>query len=159
LEVGTTFTILLPASAEEVVEVTESSSVSKGQGKIALMDDDDSVLTTVTFQLSELGYTVETALDGKDLIDLYVQAQQQGEPFDVVILDLTIPGGMGGAKTLEKLRVVDPEVKALVSSGYSNDPIMANYMDYGFCGVVAKPFSLKELSEQVQRAIRDGVPV
>ncbi|MFH1843965.1 MAG: PAS domain S-box protein [bacterium] len=158
LGVGTTFTIMLPASAGEVVEVEEAEVICLGQGKIALMDDDESVLNTVTFQLSELGYTVETALDGNELINLYKQAQQQGEPFDVVILDLTIPGGMGGAQTLEKLREVAPEVKALVSSGYSNNPIMAHYADYGFCGVVAKPFSLKELSEQVQRAIQEGIP-
>ena len=87
------------------------------------------------------------ARDGEETVHLYRRALEQGERYDVVILDLTVPGAMGGKETLDKLREIDPDVKAIVSSGYSNDPIMSDYKNYGFTGVVAKPYNIQNLSE------------
>jgi CheY-like chemotaxis protein len=96
--------------------------------------------------LTELGYTVETVSDGAEAIDACTKAKETGETFDAVVLDLTIPGGIGGKETIKILREIDPSVIAIVSSGYSNDPVMANFLDYGFNAVVSKPYRITELS-------------
>jgi two-component system, cell cycle sensor histidine kinase and response regulator CckA len=97
-----------------------------------------------------------SAREGNEAISLYEQALKSGRPFDAVIMDLTIPGGMGGKDAVIKLLKIDPGVKAIVSSGYSDDPIMARYKDYGFCGVVSKPYTLKSLSETIHAVITRG---
>ncbi len=100
-----------------------------------------------------LGYEVELARDGTEAISLYRRARDSSYPFDVVVLDLTVPNGMGGAEAIERLREIDPEIKAVVSSGYSSDPIMADYTKYGFRGVVAKPYTAKELGATLRAII------
>jgi DNA-binding NarL/FixJ family response regulator len=89
-------------------------------------------------------------------VEAYRRALESGRPYDVVVLDLTVPGGMGGQETLEALRKVNPEVRAIVSSGYSNDPVMARYRDYGFDGMVAKPYKMEDLAVAIRR-VMDGL--
>ena len=146
---GTLFSIYLPSAgkipfAEKSVEA--SPPPSKGQGKILVMDDEELIRNVSTAMLRQLGYEAHTANNGEEAIALYLQAKNDGQPFDLVIMDLTIPGGMGGGEAIARLRQLDPQVKAVVSSGYANDPIMANFSDYGFCGVTPKPFGLQDLS-------------
>jgi two-component system, cell cycle sensor histidine kinase and response regulator CckA len=104
--------------------------------------------------LSMLGYEVDAAEDSDEAFDLYRSAKDSGSPYTAVILDLTIPGAMGGRETLRRLIEIDPEVRAIVSSGYSNDPVMSNYKSYGFSGVVAKPYTPEELSQTLDRVIK-----
>jgi CheY-like chemotaxis protein len=124
-----------------------------GQGKILVMDDQPLVRNMVGRMLTEIGYHAEFATDGAKTLELYGKAKKSGHPFDAVMLDLTIPEGMGGKETIQKLLEMDPEVKAIVSSGYSNDPIMSEYRKYGFKGVVAKPYETKELSEVLYKIL------
>ena len=106
--------------------------------------------------LNHLGYKdVEFAEDGAEAVKLYKAAMKSGQPFGAVILDLTIPGGMGGITAVSELRKIDPGVRAIVSSGYSSDAIMANYSQYGFSGVLSKPYKNRELSGVLQKVISD----
>jgi len=152
--VGTTFTVWLPAS-EIIVEPKqeEVSELLVGRGRVLLMDDEEIIREAAGEALQGLGYDVEVVKDGAEAITQYKNAQKAGTPFDVVIMDLTIPGGMGGRETIASLLEIDPEAKAIVSSGYSNDPIMADYRIHGFKGVVAKPYSVEELSKTLRNVI------
>jgi two-component system cell cycle sensor histidine kinase/response regulator CckA len=146
--VGTIFDVYLPAAAEVIPKTTaESTRTLTGTGKILAMDDEKMIRDLLQKMLPHLGYTVEVARDGNEALELYRRAMDSAEPFDAVILDLTVPGAMGGKETLDRLRRIDATVKAIVSSGYSNDPIMSDYQTYGFSGVVAKPFSLQALGD------------
>ena len=145
---GTTFHIYIPASEREPFtgEEIAEEKILHGRGKILLMDDQKSIRDTVGDILTYLGYKVEFAEDGSEAIALYKHARESGQDFDAVILDLTVPDGMGGKETIQKLREIDPEVKAIVTSGYSHDPVMSEYQTYGFRGVVNKPYEIKEIS-------------
>jgi CheY-like chemotaxis protein len=114
------------------------------------MDDEKDVRNLAQAMLQRLGYEVETVADGAQAVQTYREALEKGRPFDAVILDLTIPGGMGGKETLEEFRQMDPHVRALVSSGYSTDPIMSDLERYGFQGVIPKPYRLEDLGRAVQ---------
>ena len=103
--------------------------------------------------LTRLGYDAEFASNGSEAIELYEDAHGSGAPFDAVILDLTIRGGMGGREVVDRLREIDPEVKAIVSSGYSNDPVMADFEAHGFVGVIPKPYEMRSLSEMLKKAV------
>jgi PAS domain S-box-containing protein len=151
---GTTFYIYLPASPRsEEPRQTDGKLTFPGKGKILIMDDEDMIREITGELLQNLGYQVEFAENGNEAIDLYGEAQNLGKPFDAVILDLTVPGGMGGKETIKGLLEIDPGVKAIVSSGYSNDPIMAEFEEYGFHGVIIKPYRLTELSETLQNVL------
>ncbi|MBI5249809.1 MAG: PAS domain S-box protein, partial [Desulfomonile tiedjei] len=151
---GTVFHVYLPASKREAEKsATPGEVVTGGAGRILVMDDEDSIRVVAAEMLSTLGYDVQCARDGYEAIQLYRFARAANSPFDVVILDLTVPGGMGGAEAIRKLLEIDPGIKAVVSSGYSNDPIMASFNQYGFCGVVAKPYTSRDLSETLTRVI------
>ena len=154
--VGTTFYIHLPASKKEIgrVETVEEKLVS-GKEKILVMDDDDIIRDVAGKMLTKLGYEVDFARDGSEAIELYKKSKNSGRPFDVVIIDLTIPGGMGGRETMQKLLEVDPHVKAIVSSGYSDDAVMSNYTNYNFKGVIAKPYRIEELSKTVRSVLAE----
>ncbi|MEW5803345.1 MAG: MASE3 domain-containing protein [bacterium] len=155
---GTVFSIYLPASEKElfiVRGVVEQESIITGQGRVLVMDDQPSIRETTGQILSDLGYEVELAAEGNEVIELYVQAKKSGHPFDALILDLTIPGGMGGDEAIRKLREIDPQVKAIVSSGYSNDPIMSEFREYGFREVVAKPYEINELSKVLSKVLME----
>lgn len=147
--VGTTFTIYIPALKKESPHESASDKPTEmlGAGKILVMDDEDQVREIVAEMLKYLGYEADLAVDGAEAVALYIKAREVGQPYDALIIDLTIPGGMGGKEAIKKLLQYDPQVKAIVSSGYSNDPIMAEYQKYGFCGVASKPFDIAELSK------------
>jgi two-component system cell cycle sensor histidine kinase/response regulator CckA len=124
-------------------------SVSSGQagGKVLVMDDEEIIRKMLNNMLSLAGYTVELSADGAEALKKYQQAKKAGDPFNAVIMDLTIPGGMGGKEAVQKLLEIDPQAKVIVSSGYATDPIMSEYKKYGFKAVIAKPYSVKQLQE------------
>ncbi|MBM3299524.1 MAG: response regulator, partial [Deltaproteobacteria bacterium] len=103
--------------------------------------------------LDYLGYQVGLAADGQETIEAYVKAKRAGRPFDCILMDLTIPGGMGGKETIHRLREFDPQVRAIVSSGYSDDPVMSDFKKYGFSGVVAKPYDAEKLSRVLSEVL------
>ena len=154
LGAGTTFNIYLPASEKEILVKEETiQNTLIGKGKILIMDDEEFVRITAGEMLTALGYTVDFAVDGAEAIEIYVNAKESGGPFDAIIMDLTIPGGMGGMEAVQKLREIDPDARAIVSSGYANVPIMSDFKAFGFSGVIAKPYSIEELSEAIKNVI------
>jgi signal transduction histidine kinase/CheY-like chemotaxis protein len=151
---GTTFTIYLPASEKQPEEKeTVEDTFTTGEGKILIMDDEEIIRESVEQLLTLKGYEVECAKDGDEAIELYKKAMKASKPFNAVILDLTIRGGMGGKEAVKKLREIAPDVKAIVASGYSNDPVLANYREYGFCGVFAKHDKTEELGKTLHQVI------
>ena len=150
--VGTTFTIYLPASHEKVEPNTNRRRGEGGaSGKVLFMDDEEPILEVGSELLRMNGYSVDCASNGEEALALYRKAWEQNEPYRVVIMDLTIRGGMGGKEMISKLFEIDPNARAIVSSGYSNDPVMANFRDYGFSGMVPKPYGIREMLEEVRR--------
>jgi len=115
------------------------------KGRVLLVDDEEIILDVSREVLRFLGYDAMFAREGTGAIDLYRKEKESGRPFDVVIIDLTIPEGMGGREMIEKLRMYDPDVKAVVSSGYTNDPVMQDFKNYGFSGKLAKPYRINEM--------------
>jgi len=159
---GTTFSMYLPADHSEAickdtaVEVEGKRSIF-GNGKILVMDDEEIIRTLTKHILNHLGYDAEFARDGKEAIDLYRNALRCGKPFDAVILDLTIRGGIGGQEAIKKLSEIDPNVKGIVSSGYSQDPVMANFRDFGFCDVIAKPYTVEEMGDKLNQVFEKAM--
>jgi PAS domain S-box-containing protein len=144
---GSEFSLFLPAIPN--VKMAQESSewcVKVGQGKILIMDDEIQIRKVLGEMVETCGYSYQTAKDGEEALRIFCQAQEIGDPFSAVILDLTVPGGVGGKDVISKLLTIDPQVRAIVVSGYSNDPVLANYQEYGFKGRVAKPFNLVDLS-------------
>lgn len=155
---GTCFYIYLPASSQETSEKRESpGSMPPGQGKILVMDDEERIRELARQILDSLGYQVEMARDGNEALEKYRIALEGVVPFDLVIIDLTIPGGMGGKQTMQKLLEIDPNVRVIVSSGYSNDPVMADYRQWGFRGVIAKPYGIRELSRIIGKVMNEQI--
>jgi PAS domain S-box-containing protein len=151
---GSTFRIYLPVSSKKEPEKkTVKENPIPGQGRVLVMDDEAILRDFVGELLELLGYEVDFACDGAETLAVYSNAQERGQPYDCVIMDLTIPGGMGGKEAIQRLLELDPNVKAIVSSGYSDDPVMADYKRYGFCGVVAKPYDAETLSEVLHKVI------
>jgi len=150
---GTTFIVYFPASKEEPKEKMMGEDVITGEGRVLLMDDEEIIRQMAARLIGKLGYEVVTALDGKEAVEKYKKAQRAGRPFGVVILDLTVKGGMGGEEALERLKGIDPEVKAIVSSGYSSDSVMSDYKAAGFAGMIAKPYSLAKISQVLKTQI------
>ncbi len=151
---GSIFTVYLPSCEPSVIpEQKQSSFCPIGKGRILLMDDEDILKDFVCRLLRKVGYEVDTASDGVEAIEMYKTAKESGIPYDILILDLTVPGGMGGK---EAIRNFDPTAKAVVSSGYSDDPVMANYSEHGFKGVVMKPYSIEELTNTISKIISNA---
>jgi signal transduction histidine kinase/CheY-like chemotaxis protein len=152
---GSTFLIYLPAVAEQKEEKMSVSEVAPSRsGKVLIMDDEPVVLNVVGELVRALGHEVEFAEHGTVAIEKYSQARASGKPFDVVILDLTIRGGMGGAETVRKLLEIDPEVKAVVSSGYSDADVVSKYREYGFSAFLKKPYKVDDLQDVLTMLIR-----
>ncbi len=148
LEKGAVFHVYIPASLKEIEKPEDKSEVTHhGNGKALVMDDQEPILKMAGRMLNRMGYETTLTTDGLRAMEVYKEAHSSDRPFDLVLLDLTVPGGMGGARAITQLLKINPDVKAVVSSGYSNDPIMANYKDYGFCGIAPKPFSFAQLNE------------
>ncbi len=155
--VGSTFTVFLPASKQTMRgETRKPEQIVTGKGKILLMDDEEILRKVAGALLTRLGYQVSMAKDGAEALQLYREAMAANAPFAAVILDLTVPAAMGGEECLRRLKEIDPGVKAIVSSGYFNDPIMAEFKQYGFQGVIAKPYQLQELSETLARVVAEN---
>jgi CheY-like chemotaxis protein len=143
---GSTFTLYLPAMAEENFAKAAGTAIADSKGRILVMDDEEIIRDVTCKMLSHLGYESERSSDGDEAITLYEDNFRRGRRFDAVIMDLTIPGGMGGQEAVTRLLELDPQAKVIVSSGYSHDPILVNFGSYGFCNIVSKPYQLHELS-------------
>ncbi|RMF68534.1 MAG: response regulator [Calditrichaeota bacterium] len=119
-------------------------------GRILIMDDEPMLRKLSAEFLSKLGYDVTTAASGEEAVELYRMAGAKNQPFDAVIMDLRVPGGMGGKEAIEKLKALDPHIKAIISSASSEDPVLTNYKRYGFSAAVNKPFNLHDLQQALQ---------
>ncbi len=152
---GTTFYIFLRASdrelASETIEPREPAV--HNPARVLVLDDEEDICALVACALEPLGYEVERTTDAISAIRIYKEALQDGRPFNLVISDLTIPGGMGGREAVRRLLEIDPGVKAIVSSGYATDPVMSAYRDYGFCGMIAKPYEIDALGRVVAEVL------
>jgi len=147
---GSTFDILLPAITQPAPRSTGIDTpvraVSQGPKSLLVMDDEEIIREVASNMLVELGYRVQTCAGGDEAYALYKAARDTKDPFWAVIMDLTIPGGMGGIEAAQLILSIDPQACLIVSSGYSNDPVMSEYRAYGFSGAVAKPYSISEIS-------------
>ena len=145
--VGTTFIIYLPVSEQKRVQGQgqQISSSKSNAATVIIMDDEKPVREIALLMLKKFGHEALEAEDGEQLIETYRRRQMSGKPIDVILMDLTVPGAMGGKEAMQEILVLDPDARAIVSSGYSNDPVMADYKKYGFKAAVTKPFLLDEL--------------
>lgn len=155
-EVGTAFHLYVPAVRDYVLVKgkKEGETAIPGKGRILVMDDEEMILDVAGGMLEYLGYAPSFAREGSEALLACLKAIDAGEEFDAVIMDLTIPGGMGGEETARKLLELCPDAKVIVSSGYSNDPVMSGYAQYGFRGVVVKPYRIEELSRVLHDVLR-----
>ena len=153
---GSTFTLYLPALRHQALPAEpprQLNEVVAGTGRVLIVDDEEAIRALVEFTLERLGYTVTQAESALEGVNIYREKLEAGERFDAVILDLTLPGGMGGKEALKKLIEIDPTVNAIVSSGYAMDATMSRYQDFGFRGVIAKPYEAAELGKIVHEVI------
>lgn len=149
---GTTVSMYLPAIDSQIIDPRESrprkaSAVDK---KILFMDDEEMLRNVTRSMLESLGYEVETVCNGEEAIALYTTAKGSGRPFGAVILDLTIKGGLGGKETIKRLKEFDPDIRAIVASGYSTAPVMANFRKHGFLDALHKPYQLQDLEKSLE---------
>jgi PAS domain S-box-containing protein len=155
---GTTFTLYLPASESlsqrESKPTDQKTPPTHRAARVLLMDDEVLICNLVTKMLEHEAFSVATAPGGHEAIEMYRQAREAGEPFDVVIMDLTIPGGMGGKEAIKSLLALDPNARAIVSSGYADDPVMARHAEYGFIGRLAKPYTKNALCELLGQVLQ-----
>ncbi|MDD5305587.1 MAG: PAS domain S-box protein [Elusimicrobia bacterium] len=151
---GAVFTLHFPAAdAADIPAEQARPALTTGSGKVLIMDDEAPLAKVLKRMLERLGYQAETVADGQAALDAYRRALEAGKPYDAVIMDLTVAGGMGGKETIGKLKALDPKAKAIVSSGYSNDPVMAEYAAQGFSGALGKPYSIEQVSEALRLAL------
>lgn len=153
---GTTFHIVLPASErQQVSEPRPRAEISQGSSRVLVMDDEKIIRVLAKAILEQLGYGAECVENGSQAADVYRKRKEEGRPFSAVILDLTIPGGVGGRETIKMLLSIDPQVKAIVSSGYSTDPVMANFREYGFSAVLGKPYRPQDMNKVLRELLGD----
>ncbi|MEW6078487.1 MAG: PAS domain S-box protein [Thermodesulfobacteriota bacterium] len=159
LQNGTAFTLFLAACSEKHAQTEEKQTKHQGRGKVLVMDDHNQILIMAGIMLGEMGYEAFSATDGLQAVEMVRQGLQSGAPYDLIILDLTVPGGMGGAEAMREILKIDPGIKAIVSSGYSNDPVMADYKAHGFQGILPKPYTRDQLAGVLNSVFgRDGQP-
>jgi CheY-like chemotaxis protein len=156
---GTTVYFFLPALDEKTLakaplKKPHAGKPIFGSGKILVVDDEEMIRDLAGEILTHLGYEVDFAGNGTGAVEKYQQAMAAGKPYNAVILDLTVRGGMGGKETIQRLNEIDPKVIGIVSSGYSEDPGMVDFKAYGFSGVVAKPYSMEELGEKLSEVLK-----
>lgn len=146
---GTTFSLYLPSAKSQHCESygrgREEVACPAGKCRIMVMDDEEMVRDIAQAMLTKLQYEVLLAADGDEAIALFSKYRDEGNPVDVIIMDLTIPGGKGGKETVKKILAIDPKAKVIVSSGYSSDPVMANYKEYGFTAAISKPYQMQDI--------------
>jgi PAS domain S-box-containing protein len=151
---GTEFRLYLPASEKRVIApIDENAEMPTGTGKILVLDDEEFMREVAAEALMNAGYSVVTVADGSEALQACISARAQGEPFDLLLLDLTIPGGMGGKQVVAEMRKTDPEIKAIASSGYSDDPVMAYPHQFGFRATISKPYRKTQLGEVVAQVL------
>jgi CheY-like chemotaxis protein len=152
---GTTATLYVPAAAQVASDspLLPAGVPAPGNGRMLVVDDEESVRSVLQEMLTHVGYTVDVAAAGEEAIAQYARALAAGDRYAAVILDYMLPGGMGGRDILEQLRTLDPQVTALLSSGYADAPIMADFAQYGFCGVIPKPYTLETLVDVLHRVL------
>ncbi|MDO9042321.1 MAG: PAS domain S-box protein [Desulfocapsaceae bacterium] len=152
---GTTFTLYLPASIREQKKDNHKTAIeiSANTAKIMVMDDEEMVRDIAKAILLMLGHDVILAANGDEAVELYKKECDSGKPFDIIIMDLTIPGGMGGESAVQEILAINPEAKVIVSSGYSNDPVMAHYQDYGFSAAIVKPFEVQDIMNAINKLL------
>ncbi len=154
---GTTFSLYLPAATAQPAagdsQDEKTKKLTGGQGTVLVMDDEEMVRNLAGEMLSHLGFTPIFAADGDEAIAVYRQRLQEGNPVDVVIMDLTVPGGMGGQEAVRHILDMDARARVIVSSGYSNDPVMADYRQYGFTGAVVKPYEITEMDRVLREVL------
>jgi DNA-binding NtrC family response regulator len=163
---GTTFTAWLPA-ADDGATVSAAMGtnradpmVPRGSARVLLMDDDEDILRIGGIMLGHMGLEATLASDGAQALRQFVEARDAGRPFDLIILDLTIRGGLGGKATIEQIRKMDPVVPAIVSSGYSNDPVLSDFKKFGFQAMVSKPYEVTQMAKTIREllALRNSKP-
>lgn len=158
LNIGTTINVYLPAYKKTAVDkrlAEREQGVTKTGYKVLYMDDENSLRDIAGEILEHVGYNVAFACDGAEAIRMYSEAMVSGKPFDIVIMDLTIPGGMGGAETMKRLYEMDHGVKAVVTSGYADNPIVQDFKKYNFSGMIAKPYNIDELVRVIESVMAD----
>ncbi len=155
---GSRFYIYIPASEKRVLQrksEREKRAEARSRARVLIMDDEAIIRKSVGRALMRMGYDVEYATDGQEAIEIYTKAREENRVFDLVIMDLTVPGGMGGKEAIKRLKDIDPDVRAVVSSGYSNDPVMSEFTNYGFRGVISKPYTIEDLAETLHKVINE----
>ncbi len=151
----TDFHVWLPAYTV-TARPRDGAHAVKAGAKVLVMDDDEMVRDVAAMMLGALGYEAGIASNGKEAVELFRKARLSGNPFDIVILDLVVPGGMDGKETLARLKDIDPGVRAIVTTGYSHDPVVANFKEFGFAGALAKPYVVSEFADAVKKALSEG---
>jgi PAS domain S-box-containing protein len=160
--VGTTFSIYLPVSQKNIdkkdeIRTPKEEKIKKkprrSKGNILVLEDEESVRTVLVNMLRKIEYNVAAVTDGAEVIELYKKAKKLKNPYDVIIMDLTIPGGMGGEETIRRLLEIDPGAKAIATSGYSDGSTMTDFRKHGFSGFVAKPYKIQEVSKIIRELI------
>jgi CheY-like chemotaxis protein len=155
---GTTFHFWLPAlrRGQPVAESEKPGKLKTLTGRVLFMDDEESIRNMAAALMRRIGLEIVAVADGREVVEQFRAARLEGRPFSLVIMDLTVPGGMGGREALDLLKEMDPGVKAVVSSGYSSDPVLANYREYGFCGVISKPYEAMKFSRVIGETLGQG---
>ncbi len=150
---GAAFYIYLQASDKTARTRGQKKKLIRGKGRILIMDDDHAIRDVAVSMLDTLGYETEVAINGEEAVEKFKAAQRWTKPYDLVVLDLTVRGGMGGLEAVKKLKRLNPDVKVLVSSGYSTDTVLSDFYKHGFCGSVSKPYEVETFSHEVSKAL------